>query len=519
MTKQSPSVPAPGSPAAPTASKRESSRAKMAGFVVLCLLIVAGAVWLSKHNATSTSAKKGPGSGKMEMPPVPVVAGTVAQKDVPIYLGGLGTVQAFNTVTVRARVDGQVTKIAFTEGQDVHAGDLLAQIDPDPFRAALEQAVAKKGQDQAQLANAEVDVKRYADLLANQGVTQQQYDTQKSLVNQLEATVNADQAAIESAKVQLAYTTITSPIDGRTGIRQVDQGNIVRASEATGIVVITQLKPISVVFTLSAQNLPFIQQEMQATGDPGLPVEAVSQDNTTVLGQGKLAVIDNQIDVSSGTIKLKATFPNTDLRLWPGQFVNPRLRLSVRKGAVVVPASVIQRGPEGDFAFVIKDDQTADVRQVKLAPRLQDQVEQPEVVVEEGLRPGEQVVVDGQYKLQRGSRVRTAEAPGKSQIRSPKAQGSPKSEVRSPKEARNTKAESRKRVEARSPKSEAMHAVAVLRREALGRAVTWQFRSEEGSLLPSASGVRTSDFHLRISDFGFRTSFGLRTSDFGLLPS
>jgi len=419
MIKQSPPV-APA-PAAPSPPKRESSAAKMAGFVALCLLIVAGAVWLSRHHA-ATAAKKGPGGGRMEMPPVPVVAGTAAQKDVPIYLGGLGTVQAFNTVTVRARVDGQVTKIAFTEGQDVRAGDLLAQIDPDPYRTALDQAIAKKGQDEAQLANARVDLKRYADLLANEGVTEQQYATQKALVDQLVATVNADQAAIESAKVQLAYTTITSPIEGRTGIRQVDQGNIVHASDANGIVVITQLKPISVVFTLSAQNLPFIQDEMQATGDPGLPVEAVSQDNTTVLGEGKLAVIDNQIDIMSGTIKLKATFPNTDLRLWPGQFVNPRLLLKVRKGATVVPASVIQRGPEGDFAFVIKDDQTADVRQVKLAPKLQDQVDQPEVVVEDGLRPGEQVVVDGQYKLQKGSRIKTAEAPGKSQIRSPKAE-------------------------------------------------------------------------------------------------
>ena len=216
---------------------------------MLCVLVVGGAVWLARNHAAGAE-KKGPGGAPMELPPVPVVAGTVAQKDVPIYLGGIGTVQAFNTVTVHARVDGQVDKIAFTEGQDVHAGDLLAQIDPDPYRTALDQAVAKKGQDEAQLANARVDLKRYADLLANEGVTQQQYDTQKALVDQLVATVNADQAAIESAKVQLAYTTIVSPIDGRTGIRLVDQGNIVHASDTTGIVVITQLKPISVVFIL-----------------------------------------------------------------------------------------------------------------------------------------------------------------------------------------------------------------------------------------------------------------------------
>jgi len=398
--------------------------------VGICLLVVVGAIWLSRHNAAG-AAKKGPGAGRMELPPVPVVAGTVAEKDVPIYLGGIGTVQAFNTVTVHARVDGQVTKIAFTEGQDVHAGDLLAQIDPDPFRTALEQTVAKKGQDEAQLANARVDLKRYADLLANEGVTQQQYDTQKALVDTLAATVNADQAAIESAKVQLGYTTIVSPIDGRTGMRQVDAGNIVHANDANGIVVITQLKPISVVFILPEQTLAAIQKQSQGD-DPALTVLAVSQDNTTVLGEGKLAVIDNQIDQASATIKLKATFPNNDLKLWPGQFVNARLLVNVRKGSVVVPDAVIQRGPEGAFAFVIKDDQTVEVRPVKVAARSGAQIGQGETVIEDGLRPGERIVLDGQYKLQQGSRVKIADGGGggKSEARSPKAEGSPKSDGR-----------------------------------------------------------------------------------------
>jgi multidrug efflux system membrane fusion protein len=393
------------------------------------LLVVGGLVWLARSRVAGAD-KKGPGAGRQELPPVPVLAGTVAQKDVPIYLGGIGTVQAFNTVTIHARVDGQVQKIAFTEGQDVHAGDLLAQIDPDPYRTALEQTVAKKGQDEAQLANARVDLKRYADMLANEGVTQQQYDTQKSLVTQLEATVNADQASIESAKVQLAYTTIVSPIDGRTGIRQVDAGNIVHANDNNGLVVITQLKPISVVFILPEQTLTSIQEEAQAVG-PDLPVVAVSQDNTNILGEGKLAVIDNQIDITSGTIKLKATFPNTDLRLWPGQFVNARLLVTVRKGSIVVPDAVIQRGPEGTFAFVIKDDQTVEVRPVKVAARSGAQVGQGETIIEDGLKAGERIVVDGQYKLQQGSHVKMADATPKPETRNPKAEGSPKSESRS----------------------------------------------------------------------------------------
>jgi membrane fusion protein, multidrug efflux system len=416
-------------PAATSPGNGESSGWKMAVIVVLCVLVVGGAVALARYHAAS-AAKKGPGARSTEIPAVPIIATTVAQKDMPIYLTGIGSVQAFNTVTVRARVDGQVNKIAFTEGQDVKQGDLLAQIDPAPYQAALDQAIAKKAQDEAQLANARVDLKRYADLLANEGVTQQQYDTQKSLVDQLVATVNADQAAIESAKVQLAYTTITSPIDGRIGLRLVDQGNIVHASDATGIVVITQLKPISVVFILPEQALPAIRQEA-GSGDPALPVVALSQGDTNVVGQGKLAVIDNQIDPTSRQIKLKATFPNTDLRLWPGQFVNARLLVTTRKDCTVVPAAVIQRGPAGAFVFVVKDDQTVEVRPVKVAQDLPAQAEQSEVIVEDGLRPGERVVVEGQFKLQAGSRVRLADAAGKAETRNPKAEGTPNSEGRS----------------------------------------------------------------------------------------
>lgn len=383
------------------------------GFVGILVLLI----WFMRHQGTASAAKKGSGSGALSIP-VPVIAGTVAKKDVPIYLEGVGTAQAFNTVTVRPRVDGQVEKIGFVEGQDVRVGDLLAQIDPAPYRTALDQAVAKKGQDEAQLANARVDLKRYEDLLANEGVTQQQFDTQKALVNQLEAGVKADDALIESAKVQLAYTTITSPIDGRTGIRQVDQGNIVHAGDAGGIVVITQLKPISVVFTLPAQMLSRIRRE--SDGDE-LTVLAMDMDNTNVLAEGKLSVVDNQIDTSTATIKLKATFANTNLHLWPGQFINARLLLTVRKDSAVVPASVIQRGPEGAFAFVINDDQTVEMRPVKVAL-----IEQGEALVEDGLKPGERVVVDGQYKLQKGSHVKESDTSGAAQKKSGKGPGGEK---------------------------------------------------------------------------------------------
>lgn len=390
--------------ASPQPLKQKSLGPKLFGLLFIGLLVVGGMWWIL-HRNKATDPKTASPYARGAMPPVPVVAGVVAVKDVPIFLDGLGTVQAFNTVTVHARVDGQLQKVAFVEGQDVRTGDLLAQIDPEPFQTAMDQAIAKKGQDEAQLANARVDLKRYEDLLAKEGVTQQVYDTQKSLVNQLEAVIKADQAAIASAKVQLAYTTIASPIDGRTGMRMVDQGNIVHANDANGVVVITQLKPISVVFTIPEQWLGEIQKASAPGGD--LMVQALERDNTTVLAEGKLAVIDNQIDTATGTLRLKATFPNADLRLWPGQFVNARLLLTIRKGSLVVPASVIQRGPEGAFAFVIKEDQTVETRPVKVA-----QIELGEALIEDGLQAGERVVVDGQYKLQRGSKVKMADASG-----------------------------------------------------------------------------------------------------------
>jgi len=329
---------------------------------------------------------------------VPVVAGKAEQKDVPIYLDGLGTVQAFNTVTVHTRVDGQLQQVLFSEGQDVKTGELLAVVDPRPFQAALDQAVAKKAQDQAQWANAKATLARNTDLLNKKVIDQQDFDTSKYQGDQFQAAVQADQAAIESAQTNLDYTQIKSPIDGRTGVRLVDAGNIVHAADQIGIVVIAQLHPISVLFTLPEQNLQSILNEGGAKG--GLNVLALDRGNTTTLDEGKLAVVDNEIDQTTGTVKLKATFPNDQLKLWPGKLVNARLILTIRKNATVVPASVIQRGPQGTYAYVINPDKTVEMRPLKVA-----QTEDNQALIDTGLNPGEQVVVDGQYKLQPGAHV------------------------------------------------------------------------------------------------------------------
>ena len=395
-------------------------------WILVVLLIVGGLAWLaSKRQRTARETAGGPSAnrGGPGAYAVPVVPGVVQQKEVPIFLDGLGTVQAFNTVTIHSRVDGQVNKIAFVEGQDVRTGDVLAQIDPAPFQAQLDQNTAKKAQDEAQLAIARLTLDRDKELLASKILAQQDYDTQNATVDQLVATVRGDQAAIDNAKVQLAYTTITSPLDGRTGIRLIDQGNIVHANDSNGLVVITELRPISVTFTLPEQNLQLVRQHMPASGS--LTALALDRDNRATLSEGKLAVIDNQIDVTTGTIRLKATFDNNDLKLWPGQFVNVRLLLETRQGPVV-PASVVQHGPDGDFAFVISTDLTAQVRSIKVA-----QIDRGQALIEEGLAPGESVVVDGQYKLQAGSKVKLPEpkeATGSTAPRTkPVRKGNPKS--------------------------------------------------------------------------------------------
>jgi multidrug efflux system membrane fusion protein len=329
---------------------------------------------------------------------VPVDTATATRQDVPITLSGLGTVQALNTVTVTARVDGQIQKIAFTEGQDVKTGDLLAQIDPRPFQAALDQAVAKKAQDVATLQNAKLDLKRFQDLALKDFATHQQLDTQNALVAQTQALIQGDQAAIDNAHTQLDYTTIEAPIDGRTGFRLVDQGNNVHATDTTGIVMITQIHPISVVFTLPEDELQAVQHALAAGT---VQATAIADDGKTVLGQGKLVLADNMIDQTTGTARFKAEFPNTDNALWPGAFVNVQVLLQTRHNALTIPSVAVERGPDGLFAYVVKPDTKVEARPIKVGVNTGAYA-----VVDNGLSPGEEVVTGGQYRLEPGTAVK-----------------------------------------------------------------------------------------------------------------
>ena len=376
---------------------------KLRWFLFLVGVLFIGGIWyyFSHQNATpnqSVDASKTKTGGRQRGGPggpVPVVAGVVRKRDVPIYLDGIGTVQAYNTATVHPQISGALTTVAFQEGQDVKKGDLLAVIDPRPNQAQLDGAIAKKNQDLAQLNNAKAQLDRFTELFKKGALDHQSFDTQRFLVDQLEATVQADQAAIESAQTQLSYTQITAPFDGRCGIRQVDQGNYVTPSST--LVVLTQLKPISVIFTLPQQNLIEVNQAF--TKGP-LKVAALDSTQTKTLEDGTLAVVDNQIDTTTGTIKLKASFSNQDLKLWPGQFVNSRLLVTTRHEGLVVPTSVVQHGPNGTYAYVITPDKKAEMRPVQVGP-----IDGGQALIDSGLQEGEQVVVDGQYKLQPGSLV------------------------------------------------------------------------------------------------------------------
>jgi multidrug efflux system membrane fusion protein len=363
---------------------------------VLLVAVAAGSGWYLLREQKAAPQTQRP------TPAIPVRTAPVQRQDMSIFLSGIGTVHAFNIVTIKTRVDGHLDRVAFVEGQQVTEGEVLAQIDPRPFQAQLAQARAAKARNEALLANARLDLERTSTLATREYASRQTLDTQRALVSQLEAAIQGDQAAIDNATVQLGFATITSPITGRTGMRLVDKGNIVRTTDSNGIVVITQLQPISVIFALSQDVLADIAKEMS---EGPLRVLAYNREGTVKLGEGVLVLVDNQVEAATGTLRLKATFDNRDNMLWPGQFVNVRLLLSVRSNVVTVPAEVAQRGLNGTFAYVVKADQSVEQRPIKIGYS-RDGV----AVIEEGLRSGEVVVLDGQYKLRAGTHVEVTPA-------------------------------------------------------------------------------------------------------------
>ena len=368
--------------------------------VLICLLMVAaivGVIWFWPASK-DTAAKRNREAAQV----VPVLVATAEHRDMPIMLEGLGTVQAFNSVIIKPMVDGPLVAVKFTEGQMIRKGDVLARIDSRGYQAALDQATAKKAQDEALLANAKVDLVRYQKLVSNNFTSAQQSDTQKALVAQYEALVRQDQAQIDTARTNLDYTTITAPLDGRTGMRLVDQGNIVHAGDATGLVVIVQLQPIFVAFTLPQQALPAVAKAMSA-GEARVLATPQGGSRSGVLDIGTLTVLDNQVDSTTGTIKLKASFPNQDSRLWPGGFVGVRLQVDTAKDAVVVPPAAVQRGPRGAFVFVVGDDDTV-IRQTIKTGYEDEQF----TIVHEGLKGGERVVTDGASRLSDGTKISIA---------------------------------------------------------------------------------------------------------------
>lgn len=392
-----PEAPPPGD------AKKGKSRGWL-WLLVLCLL-AGGAYYLSRGSAAQNASNAKKQDGKQASRSVPVVTAVARKGNMELFLSGLGTVSALNTVTVRTRVDGQLDKVAFTEGQNVKRGDLLAQIDPRPYQVQLEQAEGQMARDEAQLKNARLDLERYRVLLAQDSVPKQQYDTQVAIVNQAEGTVKSDQAQIDSAKLQIVYCRITSPLTGRIGLRLVDQGNMVHASDANGLAVITQIQPIAAVFNITSKDVPQVLQRMRSGAK--LRVDAYSEDKTRKLATGELLTIDNQIDLTSGTLRFKAIFPNNDGALFPNQLVDPRLLIETKRNAVIIPEAAVQRTPQGTFAYVVKSDSTVENRDIVLGP-----VEADERAIESGLSAGEVVVIEGVDKLQPGSKVSTRSAGG-----------------------------------------------------------------------------------------------------------
>ena len=353
----------------------------------LCISFVACSTADSKQQKAQAAAPHG----------ISVAIAPVQRQDVPVYLSGLGSVTAFNTANIKSRVDGQIMQVLAREGQNVKQGALLVLIDSRPFQVQLEQMQAQFARDQAQLGDAKLNLDRYTSLIPSGSISQQQVDTQRALVHQLEGTVANDQAQIDNAKLQIVYCHITAPFNGRVGLRQVDPGNIVHASDTTPMLVLTQLQPIAVIFTLPEDVLQNVSQHMKKAT---LQVDAFSRDDQTKLASGKLLTIDNQIDQTTGTAKLKAVFDNTESQLWPNQFVNANLLLETRKNSTVVPTSAILRGPQGTFVYAVKSDKTVEVRPVTIAL-----TQGNTTAVSSGLNPGDMVVTDGQDKLQSGSRV------------------------------------------------------------------------------------------------------------------
>jgi membrane fusion protein, multidrug efflux system len=387
---------------AATPARKARWRTRIVGLLVIVALIVGGTYLYAPQYLPSawkgaTKATRGGHAGGKDDAPVPVLASAATKEDVPVYFDGVGTSRALNIVTVRAQVDGKLIAVNFKEGQDVEKGFVLADIDPTIYRAQLDQAIAKKAMDEAHLGNARIDLDRYAKLTATNSASRQQYDTQKALVAELEAQVQADQGAIDNAKAMLSYTSIVAPIAGRTGLRLIDAGNIVHATDTTGVVVITQIRPIAIIFTLPQQELPAVNR---AFAKGALDVEALADDNRTVVDHGKLVVVDNQVDQTTGTVKLKAEFPNESLQLWPGQFVNVKLLVDTLYDATVVPTAAVQRGPNGTFVYVANDDDTVSVRPVSVSQ--QDDVR---AVLVDGVDTGERVVTTGFAQLNDGTRI------------------------------------------------------------------------------------------------------------------
>lgn len=415
-----PGAPKPTAPS--TTTKPQRRRRRWVLWTLILVLLAAGGWyagtrgWLPIGGTEQQQAGRPAGFGPSGGPrgrggagPVPVSAAAAETRDLPILLDALGTVQAANTITVVPQVSGRLIEIAFQEGQEVKAGDVLVRLDPRSYQAALDQAVATRAQHEAQLANARLDLQRYTQLMRNSGTSQQTLDTQRATVAQFEAQVQFDSAAIDAARVQLDYTTIRSPVDGRVGLRLVDIGNFVQTS-STGIVVVTQTRPISVNFTLPQQQLP---QVLEAIAEGPVPVIARLADGAAPRADGaphpadpmgRLLTVDNQVDQATGTIKLKASFPNEDQRLWPGAFVNVRMRVATLRGVTVVPLVAVQRGPDGPFAFVVKEDSTVEQRPLTLGT-----IAGTDAVIRGGIQPGERVVTSGALRLFAGAPVQVAE--------------------------------------------------------------------------------------------------------------